>query len=119
MPRRHQEMAAVGQYTPLHINALSLPVNNHSGNYTIASLSGTFLGRVVIGAAGSGMTLTLYNGNPNVLPLPTKSGVITALTPVAGQPYIFDLACDYGLFYTYAGTTPGDVTIGYTDMPLS
>lgn len=97
-------------------------VNNHSGAYTITSVSGTFLGRIIFMNAGTGMTLTLYNGSPNVLPLPSKSGiflVIPTASVVLGQSQDLEVTLDYGLFYTYTGTTPGDFTLTYIDQPVA
>jgi hypothetical protein len=94
--------------------------NAHSGTYNITDRgNGHWLGTVVIGAAGSGMTLTLYNGNPamSYSPAPNGFGVIAVITPVAGASYVFNVDCDYDLYYTYAGTTPGDVSIMYRPKP--
>lgn len=93
--------------------------NNHSGAYTITSVSGTFIGKLIVITPGTGMTFTLYNGSPNVLPLPIKSGIVTQLvtaTLTAGQNYPFESAFDYGAFYTYAGTTPGEFVLTFIDM---
>jgi hypothetical protein len=78
----------------------------HSGTYAVRLTRGTFLGSVVVGGAGSGMTLTLYNGHPN-----NGGVVIAAITPAAGASLEFNAVLDQGCFYTYTGTTAGDVTI--------
>jgi len=97
-------------------------VNGHSGAYTISSVSGTFLSKFIFMNAGTTMTLTLYNGNPNVLPLPSKSGiflVIPTASVVLGQSQALEVTLDYGLFYTYTGTTAGDLTITFLDQPVA
>lgn len=93
-------------------------VNAHSGAYTIIGHRGTFLGRVVVNAPGTSVALTLRNGNPNMLPLPTDPafGIFAVITPVSGFVE-FGCACDYGLYYTLTGT-PGDVSILFADMPV-
>lgn len=89
--------------------------NNHSGAYTISSLSPTWLGKVVINQPGSGVSLSLYNGNPNVLPQALNAGLFAVIQPsAAGQSFDFGCVCDYGLFYTLTGTA-GDYTLLYQD----
>lgn len=91
-------------------------VNNHSGSYNITSLRGTFLGPIVVNSAGSGATLTLYNGSPNTLP---KAGAAIAVIAIAaGQPLNFACTCDNGLFYTLAATSAPDLTLHYIDHSI-
>ena len=85
--------------------------NNHSGAYNITSRTGTYLGPIIVGQAGTSMVLTLYDGSPYVLPNVSK--VIGVLSLTAGD-YDFAARCDQGLFYTLAGT-PGDITLQYLD----
>ncbi|HZU01526.1 MAG TPA: hypothetical protein VFA10_17795 [Ktedonobacteraceae bacterium] len=89
-------------------------VNNHSGAYTITSMSGTFLGKLVINQPGTSVSITLYNGSPNTLP---KAGAAFAVLSgfSAGQAIPFDCSCDAGLFYSLTGT-PGDYTLTYLDQ---
>jgi hypothetical protein len=88
---------------------------NHSGAYTIISRRGAYLGRVLINAVGTSITLTLYNGHPSILP--DAGAALAVITPAANMPpQVFDCACDKGLFYTVAGTTAGDYTLTYLDM---
>lgn len=87
--------------------------NGHSGAYHITSKRGTKLGAVVINKVGTTDTITLYNGSPNA----PKSSVIGIITPVAGATFTYNCACDFGLYYTVAGTA-GDYTITYLDDPL-
>lgn len=105
------EVAQVTAVTPTTFTATF--ANGHSGAYHITSLSGTFLGTVVINKVGTTDTITLYNGSPNA---PITS-IIAIITPAAGASYAFNCACDKGLYYTVAGT-PGDYTITYIDYPL-
>ncbi len=89
--------------------------NTHSGTYNITSKNGVFLGSVVVNAVGTGMTLTLYNGNP-ATGLGTGApgyGALAVITPVAGANATYDVTCDYGLYFEYAGSSAGDLTIGY------
>lgn len=90
--------------------------NGHSGAYTIISLRGTYLGKLVINQAGTGVTITLYNGHPSTSPAGTPIAVLTGFS--IGQSYDFNCSLQRGLFYTVAGTTPGDYTITYLDMPV-
>lgn len=96
--------------------------NAHSGTYTIMDRAkGHWLHSVIINAAGTGMTLTLYNGNPAFSwsgGAPLGAGVIAVITPAAGVTYIFDVDAEYDLWYAYTGTTPGDVTITYRPKPF-
>lgn len=94
--------------------------NSHGGTYNIADRGkGHWLHAVTINAAGTGMTLTLYNGNPAFTYPGTVlgAGPFAVITPVAGASYIFDIDCDMDLWYSYTGTTPGDVTISYQPKP--
>lgn len=86
-------------------------VNGHSGAYTIISRRGTYLGPIAVGAVGTGVTITLYNGHPSLLP--DAGQVIAVITPAA-PGHTFACYCDKGLFYTLAGT-PGDYSLHYAD----
>lgn len=88
-------------------------VNNHSGVYTIISRRGSFLGRLVVNAPGTGVTITLYNGHPSILP--DAGTPFAVITPAAGSSLVFDCAVDKGLFYTLAGTA-GDYTLAFLDQ---
>jgi len=88
-------------------------VNNHSGAYTIISRRGIDLGNVVIGKSGSGCTLTLYNGHPSLLPDAGASMAVIDPSDPTGREFF--CTCDKGLFYTYAGSTLGDITLMYLD----
>lgn len=85
----------------------------HSGTYTVASRRRTAIGELIIGNAGTGVTLTLYDGHPNA----NYSKVISAIQPVNTRgDYPFACVAEYGLFVTCAGTTVGDYTIQYVDV---
>jgi hypothetical protein len=86
--------------------------NNHSGAYTIISLKGSYLGSIVINQIGSGVSITLYNGHPSLLP--AAGTPFAVITPAVGVPYDYHCLCNRGLFYTLTGT-PGDYTITYLD----
>ena len=87
-------------------------LNSHSGAYTVISLKGSYLGKVIVNAPGTSAILTLYNGHPSTLPV---AGAAFAIVPLAlGAPAGFDCWCNRGLFYTLSGT-PGDYTLTYLD----
>jgi len=96
--------------------------NSYGASSNLYSVDGTVLGPIIVGNTGSGVTLTLYNGLPGMLP---KAGaivsVITLPTTGAGiSPIPLDYAgiCDLGLFYTLAVvTTAPDITLHYLDHP--
>ena len=90
--------------------------NNHSGTYTIVSRSGTFLGRLTVNTVGTSVTITLYNGCPFASPVSSNAGIIAVLNPALVTPFVFDCACDFGLFYTVSGSSVGDYTIMALDM---
>lgn len=86
-------------------------VNGHSGAYTISSYRPTFLKDVIVGSAGTSVTITLYDGHPSA----RISKVISAIQPVSTRgDYPFVLRVEHGLFVTVSGT-PGDYTLQYID----
>lgn len=87
----------------------------HSGAYTILSRKGTNLGAVIVGNAGSGAVLTLYDGHPNLSPNPGQT--IAVIQPSVNGNYSFQVACDQGLWYTLTATTAPNLTITYVDQP--
>lgn len=90
-------------------------VGTYSGTTNITSVDGTVLGPIISNAAGSTVSLTLYNGSPTTLP---KAGAIIAqFAPAANTTYGYAAICDLGLFYTYTGTTAGEFIIHYLDHP--
>jgi hypothetical protein len=92
-------------------------VNSYGTSSNLYSTDGTVLGRLLIGSAGSTMTLTLFNGLTGMLP---KAGAaISVITLAAGPPWDLGIICEMGAFYTYTGTTAGDLTILYLDHPPS
>lgn len=107
MASRHLRRAPVYEYQPyrFHTVETAIPVGNN--------VHGTFLGSVVIGTPGTGVTITLYNGNPG------GSGVaISVITPAAVGSVDFNCTCDAGLYITIAGTTIGDYTVMALDHPI-
>lgn len=100
---------SAGTFTAVFANA-------HSGAYTIISLRGTFLGKLVVNQPGTGVTITLYNGHPSTSP--AAGAPIAVLTGLAaGQVFTYDCLCNRGLFYTLAGTA-GDYTITSLDQQI-
>ncbi len=87
-------------------------VTSHSGAYTILSRRGVFLGQLIINKAGSGVTITLYNGHPS---LPDAGVVFAIISPPTGSSIPYQCSCPKGLFYTVAGSTIGDYTLTYLD----
>ncbi len=108
--------------TSPHYNAATVTAtfaNTHSGTYNVTSKTGVSLGRVIIGGAGSTVTLTISNGNPAISAANAPGyGTIAVITPVAGATYDFEVSADYGLYFTYTGTTAGDLTITYLVQPV-
>lgn len=87
--------------------------NNHSGAYVISSQRAVDLGMLVVNQAGSGITVTLYDGHPNAW---VPGTVIAAVSPNVSEPTReFKIRCNRGLFYTATGSTIGDYTISYHD----
>lgn len=90
--------------------------NAHSAAYHIMTRRGTFVGPLIVNKVGTGETLTIYNGSPNATAFDANIGkVVAVITPNANKDQNFQLALDYGLFYTLGGT-PGDYTFQYADM---
>jgi hypothetical protein len=76
-------------------------------NTQIKAVSAT-LHTIVIGAVGSGETLTLVDTTASNCSGGSTIGVIT---PVAGQTLVFDITTQLGLCITTAGTTAGNYTV--------
>lgn len=105
--------------------------NSYTGTSYIGSNTGTLMGPIVVNNAGAAtVTLTLYNGNPNVagaVGLPTGANGYGSVFAVHTNPsiagaYYYGLLLDYGLFYTLAVTTTvPDLTFQYDDaqQPLA
>jgi len=85
-------------------------VNNHSGAYVISSQRTVDIGSFVTNSAGTGVTITLYNGHPNASVPGTAFAVITPATGDQTRDYL--ITCTRGLFYAASGTM-GDFTISY------
>jgi hypothetical protein len=86
----------------------------HSSGFAVRYTRGTRLNTVNFGGLGTAMTLTLFNGHPDI----ASSSTIAVITP-ANQPFEFlGSDVDGGLFYTYAGTTAGDLTISAVPIPF-
>src|SRR5258708_18593 len=81
--------------------------NTHSGTYRVRLNRGSVLGTILVGQPGTTMVLTLYNGHPNAGG--TAMSVITP--PTAADEVAVGATFDKGVYYTYTGTTAGDVTI--------
>ncbi|MDE3097496.1 MAG: hypothetical protein KGK07_16035 [Chloroflexota bacterium] len=106
------ELVVVTAFDPVGVTFTAVFANTHSGTYSVRSLVGTWLGPVIFNALGTAMTLTLYDGHPSL------GGQTLAVITPASAPFPFAVACDQGLFYTYTGTTAGDVSVHYVAMPL-
>lgn len=91
--------------------------NTHSGTYNIVTHKPTRLGAVTINTAGSAIVITLYNGNPSDTTMPVSTiGVLTVGAGIGDVQY--HCRAEFGLWYTVTGTTAGDYTITYIDLPL-
>lgn len=104
---------------PVNTNPQPLATNT-SGTYSIASHRSGRLGMVAINAPGNTITITLSDGNPADLTLNNGTGgkSIAVITPTAAGYVNYQCRVKYGLWYTVTGTTAGDYTIMYMDMPL-
>ena len=96
----YPRVAPIGAYAYRHQAALTAGV-------AVGAAGARVLHAVTVNAAGSGVTLTLYDGSS------TSGAVIAAITPVAGATYRFDVQAPNGLFLVVAGTTSGDYTISF------
>jgi hypothetical protein len=93
--------------------------NSHSGTYNLRSITGSDLGHVIVVNAGSGVTLTLYDGHPSILSGPGAGTVIAAIPSAAGvNTFRYNCELQWGLFYQYTGTTAGDITVHFRTHPL-
>lgn len=105
---RHQHTAPIGEYLPAHISALAASrtqLNITAANGDVLDLGhGTYLGYVTINTPGSAVVLTIFNGQ-------TGPAVAVIATPTAPVTLEYELLLENGLWYTYAGTTAGDVTL--------
>ena len=107
MAQRHLRRAVVYEYIPYYFNSTKTGQQIGSGTH------GAFLGSVVISKPGSGVTITLYNGNPG------GSGVALAvITPTAVASLDFNCAVDNGLYITIAGGTIGSYTVMALDQAV-
>lgn len=82
-------------------------------NYWLTGYVPSFIGEFVVNAPGTGVAITLYNGSPNLSPLPPGAGAIAVITPATGN-FNHRGKLEYGLYYTLTGT-PGDYTLYYAD----
>ncbi len=107
-----------GTFTAIFANAYTGTIN------LVSFADGTDLGPLVINQAGTGVTITLYNGSPLLYPLPTSPspvcpdfGVIAVLVPGASDKR-YACSLDYGLFYKTTQSSFGDYTLQYRDMSV-
>lgn len=101
--RSYQRVTPVESNQYYHINAVQ-----SSSTQINASGHGAVLARVVINQAGSSMTLTLTDGS--------GGSTIAVITSTSTNPLIYAVEATNGLYYTYTGTTAGDITVSYLDM---
>jgi hypothetical protein len=94
--------------------------NGYTGSINVTSRTQAYLGGIVVNQPGSGVTITLSNGHPNMVPNPTdpRFGPVAVLQPAALGASWYWAECVYGLFIEVAGTTIGDYTLLYRDMPV-
>ena len=89
----------------------------HSGTTNVTTVNGVKIGTVVIGGLGTTVALALWNGLPGLSAATPPSTKIATITPAAPD-YSFYCTADQGLFYTYTGTTAGDITVMYLTDPV-
>jgi hypothetical protein len=85
--------------------------SNHSGGYVISSLRGTFVGPLVVGAAGTSVVLTLYDGHPNA----SVAGTAFSVPTLGTTPLPYGLVAKAGLYYTITASANPDLTLHYLD----
>lgn len=101
--RSYQRVTPVPGYQYYHINAAQA-----SSTQINTATHGAVLARIVINQAGTGMTLTLTDGS--------GGSVIAIATSSSTNPLVYEVEAINGLYYTYTGTTPGDLTVTFLDM---
>ena len=111
------EDIVVSSKTPTSFTATF--VNSYASNaWKLISYRGTALQTIIINNPGTSITITLYNGSPNLFPLPTTQGAIATISPTVNVTLAYGAICDLGLFYTVAGTTAGSYTLMYIDSSV-
>jgi hypothetical protein len=91
-------------------------VNSYGVSSNLYSVDGLWFGGIEVNQPGTGVTITLYNGLPGMLP---KAGQAVAAIQPSGVGLIeWDgTNFDQGLFYTVAGGTVGNYTLLFLDHP--
>ncbi len=106
MAARHPRSTSIGEYQAFRINTAAtnqgLPTTASSQYPALDLGHGVFLGAAVVNTPGVGCTLLLYNGLGNL---------IASVKPAINVTLEFNCVCDNGLFYTYSGSTLGDITL--------
>lgn len=86
--------------------------NAHSGTYNVATIKGVKLGSVTINAKGSATTLALWSGIPGLAGGTPPSSKFAAIDDTQNVGFLdFGCTVDMGLWYTYTGTTAGNITV--------
>jgi hypothetical protein len=90
----------------------------HAGTVTLTSRSGTILGGLLVSQIGSGVTIEIHNGHPNLSPNPVDPayGTVAMIAPMLGYEPL-PMSLDYGLFIKVTGVSIGYYTLLYDDMP--
>lgn len=88
---------------------------SHSGAYNIFSSKGTFLGPVFFNSLGSGCTLQIWDGHPQMA---AGAKLFASIPLVAGlEDKMYGNRLGRGLFYTLiVGSQAPDITLSYIDM---
>lgn len=94
-------------------------VNTYSNgaSVNITSRNGSYIGGLIINSPGTSVSITLSNGHPNLLPLPTdpRFGTFAVIQPSAVGNIWWYGECEFGLFVMVTGTV-GDYTLMYRDQ---
>lgn len=109
MASRHNRIGVIEELYPFHINAVAstrtqLPTTPGTGGPALDLGHGVTLARVIVGNPGSAMALTIYNGN-------VAANVVSVINPTAAGSIECGYVLEQGLWFTYQGTTAGDICL--------
>lgn len=114
------EDVRVLQIDPVAKTFTALFVNSYTSGVSvnITSRNGSYCGALLINQPGTGISITLSNGHPNLAPTPTdpRFGIFAVVQPTAVGELWYQAECDFGLFVQVMGTTVGDYSLMHRDQ---
>lgn len=109
----HAEIVQVTAITSTTFTAKFL--NAYTGPVVVSSIEGSWLGHLTMNLAGSGVTISLYDGNPD--DSLANATLIAQYAPAAqGESYPLWCVAKHGLFYTLSGSSIGSYLLTAKDM---